>query len=102
MGGREKRSGATVTLIPADENRRATNASYKTASTDQNGRFSIKGIRPGEYKIYAWEEIEAGAYQDPEFMKPHESAGKAVSLKEGGHETIQLSAISFETSTSAK
>jgi uncharacterized surface anchored protein len=98
----ENAVGATVTLIPADENRRSTLTSYKTASTDQNGRFSIKGIRPGEYKIYAWEEIESGAYQDPEFMKPHESAGKAVSIKEGGHETVQLAAIPAENSAIAK
>jgi hypothetical protein len=98
----ENAVGATVTLIPADENRRSTLTSYKTGSTDQNGRFSIKGIRPGEYKIYAWEEIEAGAYQDPEFMKPHESAGKAVSIKEGGHETVQLAAIPAENSAIAK
>jgi len=97
----ENAAATMVTLIP-EESAREIAGAYKTASTDQTGRFTIKGIRPGEYKIYAWEEIENGAYQDPEFMKPHESAGKTVSVKESGHETVQLTAIPAENSATAK
>ncbi len=89
--------GATVTLIP-DAAHRSLTWLYKNANTDQNGHFTIKGVRPGEYKIYAWEELEPGAQQDPDFMKPHESAGEAVSVKEGSHETVQLKAIAADKS----
>jgi len=75
---------------------------YETASTDQNGHFAIKGVRPGEYKIYAWEEVEYGAYQDPDFVKPHESAGVDISAKAGGHDTIQLAVIPAEDIASQK
>jgi hypothetical protein len=93
----ENAAGATITLIP-DEKHRSLTWLYKTASTDQNGHFTMKGVRPGEYKIYAWEEVQNGAYMDPEFVKPHESAGKDVSAKESGHETLQLVAIPAEDS----
>lgn len=93
----ENAAGTTVTLIP-DEAHRSLAWLYKTSNTDQNGHFTMTGVRPGEYKIYAWEEIEAGAYQDPDFMKPHESAGKAVSIKESGHETVQLTVVPVEKS----
>jgi hypothetical protein len=97
----ENAVGAMVTLIP-DESHRSTSWLYKAATTDQNGHFSMKSIPPGEYKIYSWEEIEPGAYQDPEFVKPHESAGKSVSIKESGHETVQLTAIPAESTATPK
>lgn len=91
----EPAKGATVTLVrhPA---RKPPQRQY-IASTDQNGHFVIKGVAPGEWKIYAWEEIESGAYEDPAFMKPHESEGESVSIKERGHETVQLKLIPAET-----
>jgi hypothetical protein len=89
--------GATVTLIP-DEAHRSISWMYKAANTDQNGHFTIKGVRPGEYKIYAWEDLEPGAQQDPDFVKPHESAAEAVSVKESSHETVQLKVVPSENS----
>lgn len=97
----ENAAGATVTLIP-DEKHRSIAWLYKTASTDQNGHFAIKGVRPGEYKIYAWEEVEYGAYQDPDFVKPHESAGVDISAKPNGHDTIQLAVIPAEDTAGQK
>jgi hypothetical protein len=93
--------GATVTLIP-DASHLSLAWLYKTASTDQNGRFTVKGVRPGEYKIYAWEEVEQGAYMDPDFVKPHESAGEKVSVKDSGQATVQLKAIPAENSNNEK
>jgi hypothetical protein len=88
----EPAMAALVTLIPG-AGRRSVMRLYKTANTDQNGRFTIQGVTPGEYKIYAWETMEESAYEDPEFMKLHESEGEAVSVKEHGHETVTLKAI---------
>jgi hypothetical protein len=92
----EPAAGAKVTLIP-DADHRSYSRYYKTADADQNGRFSVKGVAPGEYKIYAWEDIEEGAYEDPDFMKPHESDGHALSIKERAHETVQIKVIPAET-----
>ncbi len=97
----EPAAGAKVTLIP-DSGHRSYSRYYKTADADQSGHFSIKGVAPGEYKIYAWEDIEDGAYEDPDFMKPHESAGQSVSIKEGAHETVQLKSIPAESAASEK
>lgn len=87
--------GAKITLIPDGANRSPTR--YKTADTDQNGHFIVKGVAPGDYKIYAWEDIEEGAQEDPDFMKPHESDGQSVSVKERAHENVQLKVIPAES-----
>lgn len=91
----ENAVAATVTLIP-DEKHRSLNWLYKTANTDQNGHFTINGVRPGDYRIYAWEDIEPGAFQDPDYIKPHESAGQSLSIKESDHGKVELTAIPAE------
>ena len=73
-------AGAKVALAP-DEARRGRTDLYKTAVTDQYGRFTMRGIAPGDYKLFAWAELEPGAAQDPEFLKPYEKAGEAVSVQ---------------------
>lgn len=98
----EAATGVVVTLIPDDAHHRRQSWHYKTTNTDQNGRFIIKGVPPGAYKIYAWEEMEGRAFEDPDFMKPHESEGEAVSIKEGGHETVQLKVIPAENTATQK
>jgi len=84
--------GALVALIP-DAGRRARTALFKTASTDDSGHYSIQGIPPGDYTIYAFEEVESGAFFDPDFLKPIESSAESVNLKESAHESRQLKQI---------
>jgi 5-hydroxyisourate hydrolase-like protein (transthyretin family) len=90
-------SGSMVTLIrdPVIAERFDLN---RLTTTDQNGRFSLKGIPPGEYKVYAWEDIEPGAYTDPEFLKPHEGKATKLSLKNKGQEQVSLVQIPAEAS----
>ena len=84
--------GATVVLIP-EQSRREQRYRYKTATADQAGKFKLTGIAPGDYKVFAWEELESGAYLDPEFMKPVEERGQPFSIKENAHESVQLKLI---------
>ena len=86
------RSGVTVVLIP-DSKRYSL---YKEMTTDQRGGFSLKGITPGDYKVLAWEDIEPGAYQDPEFLKQFEGEAKTISLKESDRQALTLKAIPAE------
>jgi hypothetical protein len=97
----EPAMGAFITLIP-ESSRRVLTYLYKSSMTDQNGHFTLKGIKPGEYKVFAWEKIAPGAYQDPDFLKPLESKGEAVSIKENAHETVQVKVIPAESSDVAK
>ena len=48
---------------------------------------------PGEYRAYAWEEAEYGAWMDPDFMKLQEGRGETVSLPEGARQAIQVNLI---------
>lgn len=85
-------TGARVVLVP-DERHREQSPLFKMVTTDQYGHFTIKGITPGDYKLFAWEQIEPGAYQDPEFLKLYENDGEAITIREGSHENRQLKLI---------
>jgi protocatechuate 3,4-dioxygenase beta subunit len=86
-------AGALVVLIPEDARRRERTDAYATATTDQYGLFTLKGIDPGDYKLYAWDDIESGAYMDPDFMKPYEGRGLPMSIHENSKEKAQLELI---------
>ncbi len=82
-------SGATVALVPVL--RRYSR--FKEVTTDQFGEFHFEGIAPGEYKVYAFERIETGQYQDAAWLKKYEFKGQPFVAKPGGRETIALKAI---------
>lgn len=94
----EPASGSFVTLI-TNESVPPGFTRLRSGATDQNGKFVITGVPPGEYKIYAWEEIEDGAYEDPDFLKLHESEARKVSIEEKSHELVELKLISAESTS---
>ncbi len=84
---------SVVVLVPREKERRDRAWYYQTATADRSGSFTLKSVAPGDYKLYAWDEIEDGAYMDPEFMKPFESKGESISVKESSQLTEQLTLI---------
>ena len=72
-------STVRVSLIP-EGSRRDNLLLYRRASLVQ-GRFVLTNIPPGNYKLYAWEDLPAGADENSEFMSTHETRGRAVTLE---------------------
>ena len=83
-------AGATVVLIPQEKERVGQSQYYSVTTTDASGNFAMKNLGPGHYKAYAWQDVEAGAWLDPDFMKPLEEHGIAVTIQEGSQETLAL------------
>lgn len=81
-----------VVLIPEGK-RREIDTSHSTTNTDQYGNYSLKGVAPGEYRLFAFDNIDAGSYQDPEWLKPFESKGERLSIKENDQKTVQLKLV---------
>lgn len=83
--------GAIVVLLPPD-----AAVQPQEASSDDNGAFTFNRLKPGRYKVLAWEDMEPGAYQDPEFRKLYESRAAEVNVGPRDQQTAQLRAIMVE------
>ncbi len=84
--------GAVVALVPKEGGGPYVNA----RSTDENGGFSFQGLRPGDYKLFAWEDLEEGAHNDPEVQKAWSSRAADVKVDPSGRQSVQLKVISAE------
>lgn len=94
-------AGVQVVLVP-ERSRRAQYRSYETQTTDQYGHFELRGIAPGDYKLFSWEEVESGAWEDPEFLKDFEDKGEKISLQEAEQKSVNLTAIRTKAPESPK
>ena len=84
---------ATVALIPREKERAGQKAYTFDAAVGQDGTFHIKSVPPGDYKAFAWEDVESGAWLDPDFMKPFDNRGYALTVHADGQEGADLTAI---------
>jgi hypothetical protein len=85
-------AGVRVVLVP-DEAHRSEFRLFKQTNTDPYGRYNIRGIAPGAYKLFSWEQVEQNAWEDPDFLKPFEAKSESVSLQESDGKSIDLVAI---------
>ena len=83
---------ARVVLVPVSS-RRQRGDLYKSVSAGDSGNFQLSGIAPGEYKLFAWERVEEGAWQDTNFISVYEDRGKAIRIGEGGRVTAEAKVI---------
>jgi 5-hydroxyisourate hydrolase-like protein (transthyretin family) len=88
----EPAPNVSVVLIP-DIPRRNRLDLYRTTSTDAVGRFHVEGVPPGDYRVFSWEYVETGAWQDPDFIRQFEDRGKPLRIAEGSTSNTELRLI---------
>jgi len=80
-----------VTAVPVSGSLRKD--MNKLVTTDVNGNFTLHGLPPGEYKIFAWEEVETNAWMDRDYRQPFESSSVSAKVDENTTPTVQLRLI---------
>jgi len=84
-------SALQTVLIP-DEHRDRPEL-FRSAVTDKSGKFTFRGVTPGNYKIFAWESLEPNAYYDPQILRQYEDQGKQVRVLESDKTIVDVKMI---------
>jgi hypothetical protein len=79
-------AGATVVVATAT-------GEFLVATADASGGFEFSGLAPGDYRVYAWDEIERGAWQDSEALAAFESVSTPVHIELNGTASIRVPSI---------
>jgi hypothetical protein len=83
--------GATVLLVPADPQLFLL---MKTATAGADGKYAFRGVRPGDYKVFAGppDALPPGGLT-PEVLSRIDSRGANVTVKAGGTARIDVESI---------
>jgi protocatechuate 3,4-dioxygenase beta subunit len=82
--GLNRSARARVLLAPSGKYAQVLSF-YAETSADESGHFEFKGVTPGKYKLYAFEELQPAAYDDPGYLKAYEKLSEAFDVAEGAH-----------------
>jgi protocatechuate 3,4-dioxygenase beta subunit len=82
-------ANATVVAVPEEKYRKIPDH-FGSGSTDQHGAFTIRGLSPGSYTLYAWQDVEESEWRDPDFLKSQEMNGITVKVDEGSDQKLDL------------
>ncbi len=88
------KSDEMVVLVPETLNEDGTGMHF--GSADSSASFKLKNLRPGRYRAYAFEQIDANQLDNPALRKELESRGVEVELNEKDQKQIQLPLITEE------
>jgi hypothetical protein len=88
-------AGGIACLIP-EPPQPEQSALYQTAEAAEDGQFRFRGVRPGKYRVYAWEEMEPGSHLDPQVTAPREAYSLAIELGENETKKVSVKRIPVE------
>ena len=83
-------------VVFARDSSRWTNASryFGGGRPDQDGRFKVRDLPPGDYYAIALDYVEPGAGTDPEFLERIRARATEFSLNEGQVRALDLTLVS--------
>lgn len=84
---------AVVVAVP-EEKYQKQQSHYARVGADQHGRFTLRGLHPGAYTLFAWEALDSDDYFDPEYRKKYQAYATPVQVERGGRQKASLKVIS--------
>jgi hypothetical protein len=66
---------------------------YKVTTPDASGKFAFRGVKPEEYKVFVWSNLEPYRYFDPEFVARFEGKGELLQVEEGRSINVSVEQI---------
>jgi protocatechuate 3,4-dioxygenase beta subunit len=81
----------SIVVFPQDRDKWTPNSRYmRTTRPDQDGRYKVNGMPPGEYLVIALDYLDANEWNDPEFLDRVRSKATSFSVNEGETKSVDL------------
>ncbi len=81
----------TVILFAADSSKwQEGSRAIRSARPDQNGRFEVRGLPPGDYLAVALDYVREGQWSDPEFLETLRQSAEKFSVNESETKALDL------------
>jgi hypothetical protein len=85
--------GAEVFAFPTDPKLRGRLNMLQSGPADQQGHFKLRGIRPGEYIVFAVENSQEQPFTTEPFLKANSGRIQTVKLEAGEKQKLDLQVI---------
>jgi len=85
-------ANVTAVLLPSSAANR-TPGRVLTVASDQEGRFVLQPVPPGDYKLFAWAELHPYGFYDLDFVRRYESRGTTVRIAENSRQHLRLTVL---------
>jgi hypothetical protein len=80
-----------VVVFPHDREKWTAGMRHlKTGRPDQDGRFKVSGLPPGDYYAIALDYVDSAEWTEPDYLEQIRSKASTVSLNEGEAKSIDL------------
>ena len=84
----------TILVFSTDADKWSEDSRFvKSARPDQQGKYEVRGLPPGEYLAVAVDYVEEGSWNDPEYLESIRRFGQRLKLGEGDAQTVSLKLI---------
>jgi hypothetical protein len=81
----------SVIVFPQDRDKWTPNSRYlKTSRPDQDGRFKVSALPPGEYYVIALDYVDPNDWNDPQFLDGIRARATRLSINEGETKSLDL------------
>ena len=87
-------ANANVVDVPSAEHRKRFDV-YQRATSDGAGNFSLRGLAPGKYSVFAFEVLQEDV-RGADFLKSYEGCGEQVQLEQGTSKSVMVKVIPNE------
>ncbi|MBZ2184486.1 MAG: carboxypeptidase regulatory-like domain-containing protein [Bryobacter sp.] len=89
---KQKPEDAPGVVVVTTPELKVINSSLRVES---NGNFSLANLAPGEYRVFAFEELEPGATSDPDFLRKFLDRASTVRLAEQDAKTTNVKQVRY-------
>jgi hypothetical protein len=81
----------SIVVFPNDRDKWTPNSRYmRTARPDQDGRYKVNGLPPGEYRVIALDYVDQNEWSSPEFLEGIRLKATSFSINEGEAKSVDL------------